>query len=79
MGCAALWVTFSPKILTKHGGSRFGLKKKSLEWVPFHKNCQKKKKKNGKISHFEVEKPLEMGPDLRNFRKNRQISRFLRE
>ena len=29
----------------------------------------RKSRKNGKISHFEAEKPLEMGSDLRKFRK----------
>ena len=32
-----------------------------------------------KSANFEVEKPLEMGPNLQKFRKNRKISRFLRE
>ena len=33
-----------------------------------------------KSAIFEVEKSLEMGPDLRKFRKKkRQISRFMRE
>ena len=41
------------------------LVKKSLEEGPI----LQKSRKNGKISHFEVEKPLEMGPDLRKFRK----------
>ena len=41
------------------------LVKKSLEEGPI----SQKSRKNGKISHFEVEKPLEMGPDLRKFRK----------
>ena len=36
-------------------------------------------KKMVKSAIFEVEKPLEMGPDLQKFRKNRKISRFLRE
>ena len=31
-----------------------------------------------KSAIFEVEKPLEMGPNLRKFRKKRKISRFLR-
>ena len=35
--------------------------KKSLEGVPFHK----KLRKNGKISCFEAENPIEMGLDLR--------------
>ena len=41
------------------------LVKKSLEEGPI----SQKSRKNGKISHFEVEKPLEMCPDLRKFRK----------
>ena len=40
---------------------------------------QKLQKKWSKSAIFEVEKPLEMGPDLRKFRKKRKISRFLRE
>ena len=54
------------------------LVKKSLEEVPFHKNCENIVKSAG----FEVAKPLEMGLNLRKkfFRgKKRQISRFLRE
>ena len=36
-------------------------------------------KKKVKSAIFEVEKSLEMGPDLRKFWKNCKISRFLRE
>ena len=43
------------------------LVKKSLEEGPISQKSQKK----GKISHFEVEKPLEMAPDLRKFRKKK--------
>ena len=41
------------------------LLKKSLEEGPI----SQKSRKIVKSSHFEVEKPLEMGPDLQKFRK----------
>ena len=43
------------------------LVKKSLEEGPFRKNHEK----NVKSAIFELEKPLEMGLDLRKFRKTR--------
>ena len=43
--------------------------------VPFHKNCEKMVKS----AVFETEKPLEMGLNMRKFRKNCLISRFLSE
>ena len=55
---------FSAKIL-RHG-SHFGLENPEKR-VPFHKN----REKMVQSALFEVEKPLEMGPDLRKFRKNR--------
>ena len=72
------WVTLLPTIL-RHG-SHFGQK-----WPPQGKilrrgfHFTKIVKKNCKISHFGVEKPLEMGPNLRKFWKERKISHFLRE
>ena len=53
------------------------LAKKSLEEGPI----SQKLRKNGKIRLFEVEKPLEMSPDLQNFwgEKNRKNQPFLRE
>ena len=49
--------------------------KKSLEDSPI----SQKLGKNCKIRRFEVETPVQMGLDLRKFRKNHQISLFLRE
>ena len=49
------------------------LVRKSLEEGPISRKFQK----IVKSAVFEVEKPLEMAPDLRKFRKNSQISRFL--
>ena len=54
------WVTFSPKIL-RHG-SNFG-QKILRRGSHFTKKCEKIEK----LAVFEVEKPLEMGPNLRTF------------
>ena len=67
--CATQWVTFSPKIL-RHK-FHFG-QKNPLKRIPFHKNCEKLVKS----SIFDVEKPVEIGPDLQTFWKKNQISRF---
>ena len=52
------------------------LVKKSVEEGSISKQLQKKKVKS---AVFEVEKPLEVGPDLLKFRKNSQISCISRE
>ena len=56
------WVAFSAGILGR--GSRFG---QGNPWgrVPFRKG----RERDGGVSHFEVEGPLGVGPDLRRFRK----------
>ena len=59
------WATFSPKSLNMGPI----LVKKSLEEGPISLKLTKKKKKRGKISCFSGKTPLEMGPDLRKFRK----------
>ena len=64
------WVTFSPKIL-RHDFCQ----KNPWKRIPFHKNCEKLVK----LTIFVVGKPLEMGPNLKKIRKNRQISSFLRK
>ena len=60
------WVTFQQKSLNM---GPILVQKKSLGEGPI----SRKSRKNGKISHFEVEKPLELGPDLRKFQKKKSF------